>query len=751
MTLSLPENISTGRVEWQAISDVTDGPDADQKPDVIAPTGTVNFVASTTVLRNLTSAPNPVSVLRDPIVGVLDSEGYLCTPNADGTPAYRGVELIATDDPDLNPADWVYNVTYDLLGRNGRELELTSHQIYVPAGATVDLTSVGPVDNATAIGIPAAEALAAQAAAAASDASVAASQALAAAAAAEAALVDSDAFVADKIEDPASATQAALNAQIAEGVEAETVNLARRGAPLLRSAPDLRRFRAAFASARFSQIAIVVEGDSVVAGGNSGNEVPNTNAQKLTALVRGWVSQFRALLVAFLGIDAGEGWVGLAGDEGRWTFDGVTPGPIAIGPVATGVRLSAGNAATATGQDFAFLDVTGFSGGAVTHPPRIEVDDVDVRPSRLNADAKNGVVASGKWAAVGVNTTVAQSGARDITLTAIGAGAARADYGSATGEFNVTAGDVLFFSAAGMGDNARQYGISAYFYNSSGTQVGGELTCNGTTGVGSYTQASAFITVPAGATTMKPVLRAIAGLNAGETIHIKDFDAIPVQVWTGVGGTAYKMSTIAVTPGLHKLRIIAPNANQADIGGVCLRKRTDAGVLVHRIAKSGTTTADHLTNASGANATAQQLLAQYEMLHAIAPVRLRIIALGKNDFGGQATNGITPASYRANLSALAAKGIGLGEDIILAADERYSDDAGRTYPEASYYAEAADLADDTDRTAYVDFIETHGDKATSTALGFRDPAFGIHPTLAGHGDMALGWLDVVTRQVVTQV
>lgn len=213
MTLSLPENISTGRVEWQAISDVTDGPDADQKPDVIAPTGTVNFVASTTVLRNLTSAPNPVSVLRDPIVGVLDSEGYLCTPNADGTPAYRGVELIATDDPDLNPADWVYNVTYDLLGRNGRELELTSHQIYVPTGATVDLTSVGPVDNATAIGIPAAEALAAQAAAAASDASVAASQALAAAAAAEAALVDSDAFVADKIEDPASATQAALNAQ----------------------------------------------------------------------------------------------------------------------------------------------------------------------------------------------------------------------------------------------------------------------------------------------------------------------------------------------------------------------------------------------------------------------------------------------------------------------------------------------------------------------------------------------------------
>lgn len=220
MTITPPANINYGRVVWQAVSDVVDGPDAATRPDFIAPTGEVTFVASTSVERNVTASPNPVSILRDPIVGVLDSEGYLCTPDATGAPAYRGLDLIATDDPDLNPTDWVYNVSYSIRGKSGRTLMLRSHQIYVPTDAVVDLTAVGPVDNATAIGIPQAEALAAQAVAAAADASAAASQALAAAAAAEAALSDVDAATAENLAAPDSETSTAAKSLVASDIEA---------------------------------------------------------------------------------------------------------------------------------------------------------------------------------------------------------------------------------------------------------------------------------------------------------------------------------------------------------------------------------------------------------------------------------------------------------------------------------------------------------------------------------------------------
>lgn len=191
-TVPAPPNISYGKVVWQVISDVTDGSDPDANPDFIAPTGTVTFVASISTARDNTATPNPVSIVRDPIVGILDADGYLCTPDAtDPTIAgARGVLLIATDDEDLNPVDWTYNVSYQLKGNNGRSLSLKSHQIYVPTydsetDNAVDLTTVGPVDNATAIGTAQAEALAAQAAA---SAQIAAD-----------ALVDSESFVADQV------------------------------------------------------------------------------------------------------------------------------------------------------------------------------------------------------------------------------------------------------------------------------------------------------------------------------------------------------------------------------------------------------------------------------------------------------------------------------------------------------------------------------------------------------------------------
>lgn len=564
---------------------------------------------------------------------------------------------------------------------------------------------------------------------------------------------------ADTIESATSANDALMTAVAAD--EASAFATAQRGtidaaivaadissnAVTLAHPDHLRRFRTALGRARFSQVHVVIEGDSVVAGGNSGDEVPTTNAQKLKALMRGWVSQLRALFASWLGIDAGEGWVGISGDEGRWTFTGSAPSPGAYGPVATGARLSAGNDATALDQDFRYLDFVGFTGGAVTHPPRIEIDDVDVRPTAMNADAKNGVVAAGKWAAVGANTTVTQPATRRVRLTAVGTGTVRADFGGATGDFAVTAGDWLLFTVAAIAPAARQGGVSAYFYDNAGTQIGSELSVNVTSGAGSYAQSTGFIQVPTGATKMKPVLRGNTSMTAGEYIELESFDIIRVTRWTPAGGTMYKLPTIdAGTVGPHKIKIFAPLANQVDVAGMWLRKRNDAGVLVSRLAKSGTTTTDHVTNSGGANPTAQQWLSQNEVQNAVAPVALRVVALGKNDFNGGSTS---PATYRANLEAIATKAIAAGECVLLMADARYSNNTGKPYAEELFYAEARDIAADTDHVAFIDISESWGTNAQATALGFMESGFGIHPNLAGHGDIARIVIDALTRQVTT--
>ncbi len=179
-----PPNVSYGRVTAQFVSDVRDNTagavaDVDQLPDWVALAGKVTFTASVSKLLN---AAQKQVIGRAPVVGVLDSEGYLCTPAKDGTPAYRGVELVATDDPDLNPTGWTWTVTY-ALSNPATSLQLSgfaSHPLAVLTGETIDLSQVIPPDAAQAVGIPQAEALAAQAVAASETAAEAAAAAAAA-------------------------------------------------------------------------------------------------------------------------------------------------------------------------------------------------------------------------------------------------------------------------------------------------------------------------------------------------------------------------------------------------------------------------------------------------------------------------------------------------------------------------------------------------------------------------------------------
>lgn len=178
----MPANVGTGRVEGRFIVGVADGPDVDDEPDAIAAQGTITFTASVPYLPNPTSSPSPSTLLKVPIVSVLDDEGYLCTPDpTDPTKAgTRGIRLVATDDPDLSVQEWTWTVTYSFQTVNGVRPQIASHSIALPTGATVDLTSVVKVPSSTGIGTEQAEALAAAAAAAASRAEAAATAAAAA-------------------------------------------------------------------------------------------------------------------------------------------------------------------------------------------------------------------------------------------------------------------------------------------------------------------------------------------------------------------------------------------------------------------------------------------------------------------------------------------------------------------------------------------------------------------------------------------
>ncbi|MFF2245151.1 hypothetical protein ACFVTM_13335 [Arthrobacter sp. NPDC058130] len=164
----LPVNISTGTVTGQFIVGVRDGADDDHEPDSIPAAGRISFTASVPYLVDLTADPNPVTIMLKTVEGVLDNEGYLCTPLPDTfEPAYRGVKLIATDDMDLSNTDWTWTASYAFTSPGGAP---ASHSFSMPSGATRDLTTVVRIPASDGIGIEQAEALAASAHAAAVEA-----------------------------------------------------------------------------------------------------------------------------------------------------------------------------------------------------------------------------------------------------------------------------------------------------------------------------------------------------------------------------------------------------------------------------------------------------------------------------------------------------------------------------------------------------------------------------------------------------
>ncbi|MGY2747198.1 hypothetical protein [Arthrobacter sp. UYCu723] len=153
--MALPTNVSTGTVTGQFIVAAADGADTDFAQDTYPVQGTVTFTASVPYLPDPT-ATEPVTILPEPIVCVLDDAGYVCSPDPDDPklPGRRGVELIATDDPDVSVTGWTWQVTYAFSPRGKNALpQIPAHSILIPSSGTVDLASAVNVPSSTGVGV----------------------------------------------------------------------------------------------------------------------------------------------------------------------------------------------------------------------------------------------------------------------------------------------------------------------------------------------------------------------------------------------------------------------------------------------------------------------------------------------------------------------------------------------------------------------------------------------------------------------
>lgn len=148
---NIPTNISYGTVVGQYIAAVGDTTDTGREPDAIPLQGYITFTPQVSYVKNITANPNPVTIAKTPVIGVLDSEGYLCNQTIDPDTGFfqRGVPLVATDDPEMNPSNWTWKVAYTF-SLDGRPITSpTSHSISIPSGEVVDLTTVSPVASST--------------------------------------------------------------------------------------------------------------------------------------------------------------------------------------------------------------------------------------------------------------------------------------------------------------------------------------------------------------------------------------------------------------------------------------------------------------------------------------------------------------------------------------------------------------------------------------------------------------------------
>ena len=140
---NIPSNISYGTVTGRFILAYGDSDDSGGEPDAIPAAGAVYFTASPVFIKDATADPAAVTILPAVVEAILDSDGYIC-----GYGTTRGVNLVATDDPQGNPVNWTWGVEFRLTDQGGTPVPLPGFSFSLPSGQTVDLTVLSPVPSA---------------------------------------------------------------------------------------------------------------------------------------------------------------------------------------------------------------------------------------------------------------------------------------------------------------------------------------------------------------------------------------------------------------------------------------------------------------------------------------------------------------------------------------------------------------------------------------------------------------------------
>lgn len=139
----IPSNVSYGTVTGRFLLAYADGVDEDLFPDGVPAKGIIYFTPLVDKLRNATATPAPVTIIPQRVQATLDSEGYLT-----GGDSTRGIRLIATDDPDMDPSTWQWRVEYKLTDQNDYPLRgLLAHNLSLPSQSEVDLVSINNVTS----------------------------------------------------------------------------------------------------------------------------------------------------------------------------------------------------------------------------------------------------------------------------------------------------------------------------------------------------------------------------------------------------------------------------------------------------------------------------------------------------------------------------------------------------------------------------------------------------------------------------
>ena len=141
--LAWPEDIGHGTFTGRFGFMDADSHDPDRSPDITSATGgTVTITPSIKSVR-YSGVQGPMILVARPARGVIDGEGYLCTATADGGAGDRGMVFPATDDTNLTPTDWTYEVSIILDG----QVRVGTFSVKLPAGETVDLSLAVPVPS----------------------------------------------------------------------------------------------------------------------------------------------------------------------------------------------------------------------------------------------------------------------------------------------------------------------------------------------------------------------------------------------------------------------------------------------------------------------------------------------------------------------------------------------------------------------------------------------------------------------------